>query len=83
MCGFWWLYLRTHLARSLAKKRKVKFNPITEELTVNGMVISIDIFAKIFADNPRILWRFRMVGDRIEAIPIDERHVIWLDPKVL
>jgi hypothetical protein len=35
-----------------------------------------------FEDNPRILWRFKMVGDRIEAIPIDERHVIWLDPKV-
>jgi hypothetical protein len=64
----------------LARKLKVKFNPITEELTVNGMVVSLEIFAKIFEDNPRILWRFKLVGDRIEAIPIDERHAIWLDP---
>jgi hypothetical protein len=64
----------------LAKKIKVKFDPLTEELTVNGMVISLEIFAKIFEDQPRILWRFKLVGDRIEALPIDERHVIWLEP---
>jgi hypothetical protein len=62
-------------------KPVVKFNPGTQELTVNGMVVSLDVFAKIFEDNPRILWRFRMVGDRIEAIPVDERHVIWLEPE--
>lgn len=61
----------------------VKFNPGTQELTVNGMVVSLEIFAKIFEDNPRILWRFRVVGDGIEAIPFDERHVIWLEPETV
>lgn len=61
----------------------VKFNPGTQELTVNGMVVSLEIFAKIFEDQPRILWRFKLVGDRIEALPIDERHVIWLEPETV
>jgi hypothetical protein len=65
----------------LARKLKVKFDPITEELTVNGMVVSLELFAMIFEDNPRVLWRFRLVGDRIEAIPVDERHAIWLEPE--
>jgi hypothetical protein len=59
----------------------VKYNPGAQELTVNGMVVSLEVFAKIFEDNPRVLWRFRMVGDRIEALPIDERHVIWTEPE--
>lgn len=59
----------------------VKFDPETGDLTINGLVVNLEVFAKIFGDNPRILWQFIREGDRIEAVAFDERDVIWLDPK--
>jgi hypothetical protein len=58
----------------------VKFDPKTGDLTIDGLLVNLEVFAKIFGDNPRILWTFIREDDRIEAVALDERDVIWLDP---
>ena len=62
------------------KKPVVKFNPETCDLTVDGLTVNLEVFAKIFSDNPRLLWRFIRAGGQIDAVAFDERQVIWLDP---
>jgi hypothetical protein len=64
----------------LRKRPVVKFNPETCDLTVDGLTVNLEVFAKIFSDNPRLLWRFIRASGQIDAVAFDERHVIWLDP---
>lgn len=64
----------------LQKPPVVKFNPETGDLTVDGLSVNLEVFAKIFSDNPRLLWRFIRAGGQIDAVAFDERQVIWLDP---
>ena len=62
------------------KKPVVKVNPITGMITVNGMVVDVDVLAAIFSAPARVLWRFQIVDDELKATAFDERQVIWLDP---
>jgi hypothetical protein len=64
----------------LQKTPVVKFNPETCDLTVDGLTVNLEVFAKIFSDNPRLLWRFIRTRSQIDAVAFDERQVIWLDP---
>jgi hypothetical protein len=66
----------------LRKRPVVKFNPETCELTVDGLTVNLEVFAKIFSDNPRLLWRFIRANGQIDAVAFDERHVIWLDQEI-
>jgi hypothetical protein len=64
----------------LRPRPAVKFDQKTGDLTIDGLSVNLEVFAKIFGDNPRMLWRFVREGDRIDAVAFDEREVIWLDP---
>ena len=61
------------------QRAKVKFDPILDMLTVDGLVIDVDIVAAIMSAPARVLWRFEVVDGGVVATPYDERHVIFMD----
>jgi hypothetical protein len=64
----------------LAKKLRMKLNSETQELTINGKTIDLELLAMLCDPRPRLLWRFQQVDGEVRAIPYDESKVIWIDP---
>jgi hypothetical protein len=49
-------------------------------LEIDGVLLSANVLRELVDPDRRLLFRFQRRGGVIEAIPLDESKVIWIDP---
>jgi len=49
-------------------------------ISIDGVLISVGVLRELVDPDHRLLFRFQRRGGVIEAIPIGEEKVIWIDP---
>jgi len=58
---------------------RIRLNANT--LEIDGKLLDLGVFYAILDTDPqkRVLWQFREVNGKIQALPFTEREVIWID----
>jgi hypothetical protein len=67
----------------MAKKPRIALDLDAGIIRVNDTEIDIEVLLAIAEPKSRVLWGFIEEDGRVQAVPYDEKQVIWIQPRDL